>query len=124
MHLLGIFNLLILKCLMVLQLKDMAEKMPEGYSAISHSGTVSGQNVSNSNQLSAESLSMSINSRLESNGISKSQTISTGTKGQNEKAEWVVQDEPGVYITLAALPGGGNELKRVRFRYYNLAHYL
>ncbi|XP_022156645.1 E3 ubiquitin-protein ligase HERC2-like isoform X2 [Momordica charantia] len=97
------------------QLKDMAEKMPEGYSAISHSGTVSGQNVSNSNQLSAESLSMSINSRLESNGISKSQTISTGTKGQNEKAEWVVQDEPGVYITLAALPGGGNELKRVRF---------
>ncbi|TKY72838.1 Brevis radix 4 [Spatholobus suberectus] len=29
--------------------------------------------------------------------------------------EWVEQDEPGVYITLRALPGGKKELRRVRF---------
>ncbi|GMI80334.1 hypothetical protein like AT5G19420 [Hibiscus trionum] len=29
--------------------------------------------------------------------------------------EWVEQDEPGVYITLVALPGGIKDLKRVRF---------
>lgn len=32
-------------------------------------------------------------------------------------SEWVEQDEPGVYITLTALPGGVKDLKRVRFRY-------
>ncbi|KAJ1439895.1 Brevis radix [Sesbania bispinosa] len=31
--------------------------------------------------------------------------------------EWVEQDEPGVYITIRALPGGKRELRRVRFRY-------
>lgn len=30
-------------------------------------------------------------------------------------SEWVEQDEPGVYITLTSLPGGGKDLKRVRF---------
>ncbi|XP_071741952.1 protein Brevis radix-like 2 [Rutidosis leptorrhynchoides] len=29
--------------------------------------------------------------------------------------EWVEQDEPGVYITIRALPGGNRELRRVRF---------
>ncbi|XP_022764770.1 PH, RCC1 and FYVE domains-containing protein 1-like isoform X3 [Durio zibethinus] len=29
--------------------------------------------------------------------------------------EWVKQDEPGVYITLVALPGGVKDLKRVQF---------
>lgn len=30
--------------------------------------------------------------------------------------EWVEQDEPGVYITIRALPDGTRELRRVRFR--------
>ncbi|MED6149348.1 Protein Brevis radix-like 4, variant 2 [Stylosanthes scabra] len=30
-------------------------------------------------------------------------------------SEWVEQDEPGVYITIRALPGGKRELRRVRF---------
>lgn len=33
------------------------------------------------------------------------------------ETEWVEQDEPGVYITLTSLAGGGKDLKRVRFRY-------
>lgn len=32
------------------------------------------------------------------------------------ETEWIEQDEPGVYITIQALPGGTRELKRVRFR--------
>eukprot|EP01018_Ginkgo_biloba_P030694 Gb_31523 [translate_table: standard] len=35
--------------------------------------------------------------------------------GRLPYAEWVEQDEPGVYITFMALPGGGKDLKRVRF---------
>ncbi|XP_071716293.1 protein Brevis radix-like 2 [Rutidosis leptorrhynchoides] len=31
------------------------------------------------------------------------------------ETEWVEQDEPGVYITVRALPGGNRELRRVRF---------
>ncbi|KAL0424967.1 UNVERIFIED_CONTAM: protein Brevis radix-like 2 [Sesamum radiatum] len=31
------------------------------------------------------------------------------------ETEWVEQDEPGVYITVRALPGGARELRRVRF---------
>eukprot|EP00257_Ricinus_communis_P008901 XP_002527043.2 PH, RCC1 and FYVE domains-containing protein 1 [Ricinus communis] len=33
----------------------------------------------------------------------------------HHEAEWVEQDEPGVYITLTSLPGGVKDLKRVRF---------
>jgi len=39
-------------------------------------------------------------------------------------AEWVEQDEPGVYITIRALPGGKRELKRVRFRYASFIQLL
>ncbi|XP_021715037.1 protein Brevis radix-like 4 [Chenopodium quinoa] len=31
------------------------------------------------------------------------------------ESEWVEEDEPGVYITIRALPGGRRELRRVRF---------
>lgn len=31
------------------------------------------------------------------------------------ESEWVEQDEPGVYITIKALPDGKRELRRVRF---------
>ncbi|OIW03471.1 hypothetical protein TanjilG_14696 [Lupinus angustifolius] len=38
---------------------------------------------------------------------------------ENEPKEWVAQVEPGVLITLVSLPRGGNDLKRIRFRYVN-----
>ncbi|CAH8327116.1 unnamed protein product [Eruca vesicaria subsp. sativa] len=44
-----------------------------------------------------------------------SKSFVNGHRRHNEKGERVVQDEPGVYLTLLSLPGGGNELKRVRF---------
>lgn len=39
---------------------------------------------------------------------------------EDEPKEWVAQVEPGVLITFVSLPQGGNDLKRIRFRYYSL----
>lgn len=41
----------------------------------------------------------------------------------DQDTEWVEQDEPGVYLTIRALPGGKRELRRVRFR-YDVCHQL
>lgn len=38
---------------------------------------------------------------------------------EDEPKEWVAQVEPGVLITFVSLPQGGNDLKRIRFRYLN-----
>lgn len=39
---------------------------------------------------------------------------------EDEPKEWVAQVEPGVLITFVSLPQGGNDLKRIRFRYFLL----
>lgn len=64
-------------------------------------------------------------SELDSNGsdvgsrMEEARHSSAGASdnGHDQGTEWVEQVEPGVYITLTALPGGGKDLKRVRFRY-------
>lgn len=38
------------------------------------------------------------------------------SNASDQETEWVEQDEPGVYITIRALPNGIRELRRVRFR--------
>lgn len=43
---------------------------------------------------------------------------------EDEPKEWVAQVEPGVLITLVSLPEGGNDLKRIRFRYYNFCYFV
>lgn len=55
------------------------------------------------------SLDGSISSGEHSGELSVSNTSDMET-------EWVEEDEPGVYITIRALPGGMRELRRVRFR--------
>lgn len=42
---------------------------------------------------------------------------------ENEPKEWVAQVEPGVLITFVSLPRGGNDLKRIRFRYVRNSNY-
>ncbi|CAD6265260.1 unnamed protein product [Miscanthus lutarioriparius] len=39
------------------------------------------------------------------------------SNASDQEREWVEEDEPGVYITIRALPGGIGELRRVRFRF-------
>lgn len=38
---------------------------------------------------------------------------------EEEPKEWVAEVEPGVLITFVSLPRGGNDLKRIRFRYFS-----
>ncbi|KAG5517412.1 hypothetical protein RHGRI_037971 [Rhododendron griersonianum] len=125
------------------QLKEMAERLPVGAarSIKSPSSVSSGSNpISNTStdqlndQLTyQEPDSNGLNFRLLSNGSSTASNRSSGPtrQGHSESAtkngsrtkegdsrndsQWVEQDEPGVYITLTALPGGDKDLKRVRF---------
>ncbi|XP_022725931.1 PH, RCC1 and FYVE domains-containing protein 1-like [Durio zibethinus] len=98
------------------QLKEVVDILPAGQNALSNSSSIA-KHTSNTEHLfsnnSHETSMMS--SQSEVNGSSDNLTFSHGTKGQTEKSGTVVQDEPGVYITLSPLPNGRNELKRVRF---------
>lgn len=50
-------------------------------------------------------------------GSSNTPVSAKGIKSRKQKAERMIQVEPGIYLYLFSLPDGGNELKRVRFRY-------
>ena len=43
---------------------------------------------------------------------------------EDEPKEWMAQVEPGVQITFVSLPHGGNDLKRIRFRYVHVLCHL
>lgn len=93
------------------------------------------------NGSNSQLLTMGSNSQLLSNGSGTVSNRSSGhsrlayseatprngskTKESDSRndAEWVEQDEPGVYITLTSLPGGVKDLKRVRFRYL-VTHFI
>ncbi|KAE8795477.1 protein Brevis radix-like 4 [Hordeum vulgare] len=47
--------------------------------------------------------------------------VSISNASELEVTEWVIQDEPGVYITVRELPDGARELRRVRFRSKSLS---
>lgn len=101
----------------------MAERLPEGRCASHISGSVT-KPTSKIPNMSSSSASV-LSREIESNGNSVDhQMLSYGTKTQTERPQWVVQAEPGVYITLSSFPAGGNELKRVRFRYLHIPSYL
>lgn len=107
---------LILNGWFVLQLKQMAEKSPEGVSPSFTSGFTARHPSGVQTTYSTESHKTSATaSASESNSNSAHQNLSHGTKVQTEKEEQIVQAESGVYITLLTLPAGGNVVKRVRF---------
>lgn len=43
---------------------------------------------------------------------------------EDESKEWVAQVEPGVLITFVSLPRGGNNLKKIQFRYYAIKYQI
>ncbi|XP_038719650.1 PH, RCC1 and FYVE domains-containing protein 1-like isoform X1 [Tripterygium wilfordii] len=76
-------------------------------------------NTSNSQLLpNGSSTATTRSSGYNKQGVSEA-TVQNGSRTKDDEsrhdAEWVEQDEPGVYITLTSLPGGGKDLKRVRF---------
>uniref|UniRef100_A0A1D1XX01 Protein Brevis radix-like 4 n=1 Tax=Anthurium amnicola TaxID=1678845 RepID=A0A1D1XX01_9ARAE len=50
-----------------------------------------------------------------SSADASARTSSSSSAGDVQGREWVEEDEPGVYVTIRALPGGTRELRRVRF---------
>uniref|UniRef100_A0A0D3G736 FYVE-type domain-containing protein n=1 Tax=Oryza barthii TaxID=65489 RepID=A0A0D3G736_9ORYZ len=121
------------------QLKGMAEKLPEGAGLVKNSRLppLPGISIPTDISVASESLgsprssgepcSNGSNGLLVSNGptsvrnkLSHPEIPKNGTRlpdsDSKHESEWVEQDEPGVYITLTALPGGTRDLKRVRFR--------
>lgn len=81
------------------------------------SGLASTHNVSNINVPKTERSSLDASVRTSSSGDEDQSDELSISNASDMETEWVEQDEPGVYITIRALPGGTRELRRVRFRY-------
>ncbi|MFQ6629235.1 hypothetical protein Gotur_007600, partial [Gossypium turneri] len=99
---------------LILQLKEVTDKLPAGKSALHNSSSI----ATNTQRMHSDN-SHATSIRLPRSEVScnlDNISVSHGTKGQTEKSETIIQDEPGVYLTLSPLPNGNNELKRVRFR--------
>ncbi|KAL2471756.1 Regulator of chromosome condensation (RCC1) family with FYVE zinc finger domain [Abeliophyllum distichum] len=87
-------------------------------------GTNGGSNIRLSNGCSAQGYMSSVPDDVDSkesepyedvdNGLSSRNSVVAGNSSPIE-TEWIEQYEPGVYITLVALPDGARDLKRVRF---------
>ncbi|KAK4773873.1 hypothetical protein SAY87_028892 [Trapa incisa] len=98
------------------QLKEMTERLPDGQSVIKIPRFTDNEISSNVNMIPKEAHPQkAISQEAESKLKSVNMATSNGSKPQTVKGEWVIQDEPGIYLTLAALPSGDNELRRVRF---------
>ncbi|CAO1940962.1 unnamed protein product [Urochloa humidicola] len=119
------------------QLKGMAERLPGGAAKNTKLPPLPGISIPNdissmgteslgSPSSSGEQMTNGHNGLLAPNGPNsvrnKMGHAEVGKNGSRlpdaescHEAEWVEQDEPGVYITLTALPGGARDLKRVRF---------
>lgn len=94
------------------KLKDLAKRFPEGQPMSCTSHRVAEHA---SEPLQPIDTAPSNTSEGESNSDSPNQTLPIESRSQTGK-ESVVQDEPGVYLTLTSLADGGTELTRVRFR--------
>ncbi|CAN1785598.1 Protein Brevis radix-like 2 [Linum perenne] len=79
-------------------------------------GLASTPKLSDMSGAKTETSSMDVSARtsLSSREVDHSGEMSPSNASETE-AEWVEQDEPGVYITVRALPGGARELRRIRF---------
>lgn len=104
--------------LIVKQLKEMAERQPEEFMTQFSASSIAGNTSNVQNQLpNMDHPSNRITSETRSNETLTNRILHNGTKPPSGKGEWVTHGDPGVYITLSSLPGGGTELKRIRFRY-------
>lgn len=81
----------------------------------SSTGVTSTPKLSSISAAKTEVSSMDASMSSSSRDADRSGELSISTVSDLE-SEWVEQDEPGVYITIRALPSGKRELRRVRFR--------
>ncbi|KAL9681348.1 hypothetical protein QQ045_013131 [Rhodiola kirilowii] len=71
--------------------------------------------LSNKNVTRTKATSANVSARSTSSHEMNDSGELSASNASDAENEWVEQDEPGVYITLRALPGGIRELRRVRF---------
>ncbi|KAE8682586.1 Myosin-17 [Hibiscus syriacus] len=79
------------------------------------SGVASTPKVSSMSGAKTEISSMDASMRSSSSREADRYGELSMSNASDPETEWVEQDEPGVYITIKALPGGKRELRRVRF---------
>ncbi|MQM01594.1 hypothetical protein Taro_034352 [Colocasia esculenta] len=98
------------------KLKDMAEGVLDRCKAEnkSRSNPSEGSNIVNHSS-SENHTGGTAAFQLPDSNIQAGNASGNGNKTLGDEAEWVEQAEPGVYITVSALPGGEKYLKRVRF---------
>uniref|UniRef100_A0A7C8Z8U0 BRX domain-containing protein n=1 Tax=Opuntia streptacantha TaxID=393608 RepID=A0A7C8Z8U0_OPUST len=77
-------------------------------------GLASTPKLSNISATKTETSSVDASARSSLSRVDHSGELSVSNASDME-TEWVEQDEPGVYITIRALPSGTRELRRVRF---------
>ncbi|GAB4842607.1 Protein Brevis radix-like 3 [Ancistrocladus abbreviatus] len=78
-------------------------------------GLASTPKLSNISGTKTETSSVDASARSSSSREADRSGELSASNASDMETEWVEQDEPGVYITIRALPGGTRELRRVRF---------
>ncbi|GMH16032.1 hypothetical protein Nepgr_017873 [Nepenthes gracilis] len=78
-------------------------------------GLASKPKFSNISRANIETSSMDASARSSSSREADCSGELSVSNASDMETEWIEQDEPGVYITIRALPGGTRELRRVRF---------
>ncbi|KAJ8557751.1 hypothetical protein K7X08_004517 [Anisodus acutangulus] len=78
-------------------------------------GLTSTPKLSNISTTKSERPSMNVSARTSSSREADRSGELSVSNASDVETEWVEEDEPGVYITIRALPGGTRELRRVRF---------
>ncbi|ONM22228.1 Protein Brevis radix-like 4 [Zea mays] len=89
-----------------------------GHQCCDSMGLASTPKLSSISGAKTETSSMDASMRTSSSPeeIDRSGELSVSvSNASDQEREWVEEDEPGVYITIRALPGGIRELRRVRF---------
>lgn len=91
-----------------------------GHSCCNSVGLASTPKLSSISGAKTETSSVDASVRTSSSPeeVDQSSEISVSvSNASDQEREWIEEDEPGVYITIRALPGGIRELRRVRFRF-------
>lgn len=96
---------------------DSLEYQPVQYRQYRDSGLTSTPKLSSISGAKTETSSIDASMRSSSSREADRSGELSISNASDLESEWVEQDEPGVYITIRALPGGKRELRRVRFRY-------
>lgn len=89
-----------------------------GHQCYDSVGLASTPKLSSISGAKTETSSMDASTRTSSSPeeVDRSGELSVSiSNASDQEREWVEEDEPGVYITIRALPGGIRELRRVRF---------